>query len=378
MPRVSNAQKQRIDACERARANNSKNNSNVSFNDALIGTQLEMSESSDNTPENLFYHHESIEDTDLTPDLTPDFDMDQTPDNLETDSNDSKDSDFSPLSEKLMVIPDTFLALLMQFVVCSACQTKGKITPNVINASGFQNEIMFLCKCKHSFSMQTFPDTNINEVLIRNTVANAIPKQAFQRWLQVGNFGANVEGKEIGINLFTRQSRSIYEQQNQEIIEGAKRIHQSEIKQLREINKPIKVSTDMCYAKRGYHSPAGHAAFICNKKVIDAETVKRSNKKSESAYGDITDKSANQLEAYAITKMLKHLIPVVGSLIEQIDLDQDAALHKVIENLKWTAEDVDVINKWTGKKEISEDMIGKSVWNGKVPRICFDKVSKIV
>ena len=366
MPRVSKSKKSRIAALEKARAQNPKYQ-NQSLNDALICTSLEINDNSDseNTPEDLLAEIETNQksDSDVTPDLIPDF------------IDESKDPDFSPLPPKVMVIPDSFLALIMQFVACISCQRVGGIVPNVTKASEFQNEVTFTCRCKHSFTLQTFPDTNINEVFIRNAVANGIPKQPFQRFLQVGNFGANVDGKEVGINLFSRQSMNIYKQQNQVIIDGAEQIHKEEVTDLFRANQDVTISADGSYPKRGYHSPAGHVAFICNKKVIDAKTVKRSNQKSETAYGDIQPIPANKIEEYGITQMLKHLIPYIGPLITQIDLDQDATLHKVIENMKWSAEDVEVVNKWTGKKEITQDMVGQSVWQGKVPRICFDKVS---
>ena len=366
MGRISKAKEKRLENMAKARARNSNNNLDSTMNDSLIESQLEISNSaSDNTPENLPLDNESFE-----------FESDVTPDNLST-SDETKDPDYVSFTSKLMVIPDTFLALIMQFVVCAACQKQGQIVPNVTNADGFQNDITFICRCKHSFSLPTFPNTNINEVLIRNMITNGIPRQSFQRFLQIGNFGANVEGKECGINLASRQSMEIFKQQNQVIIDGADQIHKVEVDRIVQANQYVTISTDMCYAKRGYHSPVGHAALICNKTVIDSKTVKRASKKSETAYGDIQDTTASKLEAYAITKMFKHIIPVIGPLIEQIDLDQDARLQSVIENMKWEPEDLDEVNKWTGKKEVTIDMIGKSVWSGKVPRIHNDKVRRV-
>ena len=362
MPKISKAKKQRLESIAKARAQNPKhtnknNNSNV--------TQLDISNNSESdvTPEDLIVDDELLQVSD----------SDHTPEDL--DLSDSQDPDFLPLPPKLMIIPDSFLALLMQFVLCSSCKKQGQILPNVTRATEFQNEITFVCRCKHSFSLQTFPNNNINEVLIRNAVSNGIQKQPFQRFLQIGNFGANVDGKEVGINLFTRNSSEIYKRTNQQIIDGAEQMHKEEVEHLFRANQAVKISYDASYPKRGYHSPAAHGALICNKKVIDATTVKRASHTSETAYGDIVDKPANKLEQYAITKMLKHLIPHIGPLIVQIDLDQDASLQKVIETMKWTAEDVEIVNKWTGRKEITQDMIGKSVWGGKIPKIHYDKVS---
>ena len=363
----SKAKKQRLQSLEKARSKNSKH-FNRSTIDVMTESQLETSDDSiaDVTPDNLTEHNEQI-----------DTDTDITPEDLQSSSED-RDPDFTASPSKLMIIPDTFLAHLLQLVACPICLVQGKIVANVTNANGFANEINFLCRCKTNFSINTFPETNINEVLTRNIIANGITKQAFQRFLQIGNFGAIVDGKEKGINLFTRQSTAIFRQQNQAIIDGAKRIHKAEIDHLYRANRPLVLSTDMCYTKRGYHSPAGHAAIISNKTVIDAMTIKRSSNPSETAYGEITDKPANKIEEFAITKMLKHLVPVLGPLITQIDLDQDAVLHNVIKNLKWEKEDIEEVNKWTGRYEISNDMIGKSIWSGKVPKICFDKVSKIL
>ena len=367
---IAKARKQRLDAMAKARANNPRNNknnnSNISLNDALIGTQLEATDhsESDTNLENQIENYESFDE----------YDSDATPE-IVVASDDSQDPDYSSLPPKNMVLPDSFLGQVMKKVACIECGKPGGIVPCVTKASEFQNEVTFTCRCKHSFSLETFPDTNINEVLIRNAVANGLPKQPFQRFLQVGNFGANVDGKEVGINLFSRQSMNIYKQQNQVIIDGAEQIHKAEVEDLFRANQDITISADGSYPKRGYHSPAGHVAFICNKTVIDAKTVKRGDQKSETAYGDIQPIPANKIEEYGITQMLKHLIPYIGPLITQIDLDQDATLHKVIENMKWSAEDVEIVNKWTGRKEITQDMVGKSVWEGKVPRICFDKVS---
>ena len=364
MPKLSKAKKQRLESIAKARAQNPKH-TNLNKNNNSNVTQLEIGNNSESdvTPEDLIVDDELLQVSD----------SDHTPEDL--DLSDSQDPDFLPLPPKLMIIPDSFLALLMQFVLCSSFKKQGQILPNVTRATEFQNEITFVCRCKNSFSLQTFPNNNINEVLIRNAVSNGIQKQPFQRFLQIGNFGANVDGKEVGINLFTRNSSEIYKQTNQQIIDGAEQMHKEEVEHLFRANQAVTISYDASYPKRGYHSPAAHAALICDKKVIDATTVKRASHTSETAYGDIIDKPANKLEKYAMTKMLKQLIPHIGPLIVQIDLDQDASLQKVIETMKWTAEDVEIVNKWTGKKEITEDMIGESVWGGKIPKICIDKVS---
>ena len=387
MPNKSKARKQRLEAMAKARANNpnnnKNNNSNISLNDALIGTQLETTDhsESDTNLENQFENQEVFDeyDSDATPEIYEEYDSDVTPEiEPNVTPEDSKDPDFTPLPPKTMLVPSSFLAQVMKNVACIECAKPGGMIPSVTKASEFQNEVTFTCRCKHSFSLQTFPDTNINEVLIRNAISNGIPKMPFQRFLQVGNFGANVDGKEVGINLSSRQSMNIYKEQNQVIIDEAEQMHKDEVAHLFQANEEVTVGGDGSYPKRGFHSPVGHASLICNKTVIAAHTVKRSSQPSESAYGDIKDIQANKMEEYAITKMLKHLIPYIGPLIVQIDLDQDATVHKVIENLKWTAEDMELVNKYTGRKEITQDMVGQSVWQGKVPRICFDKVSAFI
>ena len=161
--RVSKARKQRLDSLAKARANNKNNNSNVSLNDALIGTQLETTDhsESDTNLEDQIDNHE----------LFDEYDSDSTPEILVT-SDDSRDPDYSALPPKVMLILDSYLARLMQNVACIECKMPGGIVPSVTKASEFQNEVTFTCRCKHSFSLSTFPETNINEVMIRNAVAN--------------------------------------------------------------------------------------------------------------------------------------------------------------------------------------------------------------
>ena len=330
------------------------------LNTAMLDTQSESSDKSgnDETPNN------SISATD--------FDSDET--NASTESENSADPDFLPEEDKLMVIPVKFVRKLVKMLCCPECKEQGGIDPSVINVCGFFNDINFLCKCKHSFSVANFDDESINDALVRNLIVNGIPKQPFQRWLQVANFGAIMNGQEYGINLYTKNSMNTFEKQNDQIIKGAEEIHKDEMSKLHQANKGVTISLDGTYPKRGHHSPAGHAAMICNGKVIDARTVKRSSKPSENAFGDIVDKPANKLEAYTIVKMLKDAIPVIGPLIEQIDVDQDATIQDVIINLKWEPEDVGKWNKFTGRQEITEDMVGQSVWGGQIPQIHPDKV----
>ena len=245
MPRISKARKQRLDAVAKARAKNpcnNNNNSNISLNDALIDTQLETTDHSESDT--------NLEDQICNHEPTDEYDSDATPEIL-VPSDDSQDPDYSALPSKNMVVPDSFLVQVMKNVACIECGKPGGIVPNVTKASEFQNEVTFTCRCKHSFSLQTFPDTNINEVLIRNAVANGIPKQPLQRFLQVGNFGANVDGKEVGINLFSKQSMNIYKQQNQVIIDGAEQIHKEEVKDLFRANQGVIISGDGSYPKRG-------------------------------------------------------------------------------------------------------------------------------
>ena len=335
---------------------------NESFlNTAMLDSQSESSDKSDND-----------ESTNHSNSAT-DFDSDETHVST-TESEDSADPDFLLNQDKLMVVPKSFIEKLMKMVSCSECNAKGAIDPSVTNICGFFNDINFLCRCKHSFSVSNFPDESINDALVRNLVVNGIPKQPFQRWLQVANFGAIMDGEEYGINLFTKNSMDTFKKQNDEIIKGAEDIHKDEVSKVQQANKGVTISLDGTYAKRGHHSPAGHAAMICNKKVIDARTVKRSSQPSENAFGDIVDKPANKLEAYLIIKMLKDVIPVIGPLIEQIDVDQDATIQDVIVNLKWEQEDVGKWNKFTGRQEITEDMVGQSVWGGQIPSIHPDKV----
>ena len=352
----------------KARSKNPKNNKSMEsidtdllLNTAMLDTQLESSNTSVNN------------ETSNNSKSATDFDSDET-NTSSSESEGYSDPDFQPNQEKLMAMPTSFIRKLMKMVCCPKCKQQGRIVPSVTNICGFYNDINFLCRCKHSFSLANFEDESINDALIRNLIVNGIPKQPFQRWLQVANFGAFVDGKEYGINLFTKNSMNTYKKQNDQIIKGAEDIHKDEVKKIRQENKGVVISLDGTYPKRGHHSPAGHAAMICKGKVIDARTVKRSSQPSANAYGDIVDKPANKLEAYAIVKMLKDVIPVIGPLIEQIDVDQDATIQDVIVNLKWEQEDVGKWNKFTGRQEITEDMVGQSVWGGKIPEIHPDKV----
>ena len=368
--------------CMKARAKSSKCNKSLnstdgdfSLNTAMIESQFETSEteSCDITPEDLLQETVSNQtDSDHTPDLEQ-----------SAESECGSDQDYFPSTDKSMLITFNFLLNLLKLVSCPSCQKQGGIVPSVTYLCGFFVDINFLCRCKYSFCLANFANTEINAVLVRNLVANGIPKQAFQRWLQVGNFGANVHGEERSINLFTVASTKTYKEQNDAIIEGAERMHKIEVNRLVQANKSVIISTDMCYAKRGYHSPAGHAAILCrdsengDAKVIDARTIKRSSKPSTNAYGEIVDLPANKMEQHAVKLMIKDLIPVIGPMIKQIDVDQDAAIQTVIKELKWEAEDVHRVNKFTGLPVCSSEMVGKSVWDGQIPKIHFDKVKKI-
>ena len=357
---ISKAKRQRQEALIKANAANPNHSkSENSFNETLMDTQLEISggSQSDQTPEDL------IEDNEHT---------DTTPDDLET-SNTSSDSEFTPPADKLMIIPFAFILSLLNMVSCPLCKLQGGFDASVTNMNGFLNDINFLCRCKHSFSLSNFPDCDINAVIIRSVITNGISKQQFQRVLQIGNFGANVEGEERAVNLSSKAMMTVYKQQNDEIIEGADRIQKETMANLQRANKPITISTDMTYTKRGYHSPAGHAALICNGQVIDSRTAKR-GKKTTNAYGDIVDMPANKLETYVIKNMIKDAILYLGPMIEQIDIDQDATLQTVIENMKWEEADTKRVNKWTGRIHVTKDMIGNSVWDGKIPAINADKV----
>ena len=337
----------------------------MSLNTAMIETQLAAD--LDTTPDNLPQQK--------TPNET---DTDETDDNLPSAESDSwSDQDFLPSTDNSMVIPYKFLLNLMKLVSCPGCQKQGGLVPSVTYLCGFFLEISFVCRCKYSFCWANFPDTDINAVLIRNLVANGISKQSFQRWLQIGNFGANVDGESRSINLFTVASSKTYKEQNNVIIQGAEAMQKAEIDYLYRANQKFVVSTDMCYAKRGYHSPAGHAALISNGKVIDARTIKRKSKPSDNAFGEIVDLPANKIEQHAVEIMIKDIIPVLGPLIKQIDVDQDATIQKVLKEMKWEAEDVQRVNKWTGRHEVTQDMVGKSVWDGEIPDIHFDKVKTL-
>ena len=337
----------------------------LSLDTVILDTQPDSSQNSasDDTPDDLAQQNA--------------IDSDETPDELDSSdhSDGFTDPDFMPKEDKLLIIPFSFIQKLMKLVCCPSCKGQGSIDASVTSMCGFFNDISFVCRCKQNFSLANFDDTNITDVLVRNLITNGIPKQPFQRWLQVGNFGAIVNGQECSTNLFTRNSMASYKEQNNVIIQGAEDMHKLEVERLFRANQNLIVSTDMCYAKRGYHSKAGHAALISGGKVIDARTIKRASEKSENAFGDIVDKQANKIEAYAVVKMFKDVIPVIGPLITRIDVDQDASLQDVIVNMKWEAEDLTIINKFTGRKEITEDMIGKSVWGSKIPEIYPDKVS---
>ena len=82
--------------------------------------------------------------------------------------------------------------------------------------------------------------------------------------MQIGNFGANVHGEERAVNLSSQAMMTVYKNQNEAIIEGANEIQKQAMENLHRANQPIIISTDMTYTKRGYHSPSGHAALICD------------------------------------------------------------------------------------------------------------------
>ena len=366
---ISKAKQQRRAALVKANATNPNHSkSENSFNQNLIDSQLEISgtSQSDHTPEDLIADNEP---TDTTPD-------DLEVSNTSSETEPSSDPEFTPPADKLMIIPFSFIRSLLNMVSCPLCKLQGGFDASVTNMNGFLNDMNFICRCKHSFSLSNFPECDINAVLIRSVITNGISKQQFQRVLQIGNFGANVEGVERAVNLSSKAMMTVYKQQNDEIIEGADRIQKSAMADLYRANKAVTISTDMTYTKRGYHSPAGHAALICNGKVIDSRTAKRGKKKSN-AYGDIVDLPANKLETYVIKNMIKDAILYLGPLIEQIDIDQDATLQTVIENMKWEEADTKRVNKWTGRVEVTTDMIGKCVWDGKIPAINADKVRNV-
>lgn len=348
----------------------SDSDTDIDLNTARIESQLETSEITDfdATPDELLSQATSN---------APEFD--DTPENLSTsaESENLSDEDYLPSTDKSMIITYQFLVNLMRLVSCPDCQKQGGLVPSVTHLRGFYLEINFVCRCKYSFCLANFPDTDINAVLIRNLISNGISKQGFQRWLQVANFGADIDGKAQIVNLFTVASAKTYKQQNSVIIEEAETLQKMEVERLHQANEPIIISTDMCYAKRGYHSPAGHAALICNKKVIDARTVKRSSNPSENAFGTIVDLPANKIEQYAVEIMIKDIIPVLGPMIKQIDVDQDASIQKVLKEMKWEPKDVQRINKWNGQPACTDDMVGKSVWSGETPEIHFDKVKNM-
>ena len=353
--RISKATKnRRTNLLKANKTNPNHSKSEISFNDALTATQLEISSSSnsDHTPEDLTRHEDVI-------------DSDVTPENLDS-SNETYDADFDAPEDKLMIIPFSFIQNLLKMLSCPMCKLQGRYHASVTYMNGFVNDINFLCRCKQSFSLKNFPDCDFNAVLVRSLITNGISKQQFQRVLQIGNFGANVEGEERAVNLSSSAMKSVYKQQNDHIIEGAEARQKAEMENLHRANKMLTFSTDMCYAKRGYHSRAGHAALICNGVVIDARTAKRGNNRSSTAYGDIVDLPANKLEQYVIKNMLKDAVIFLGPLIEQIDIDQDAALQTVIIDMKWEEADTRRINKWTGQIEVTEDMIGQSVGPEKV------------
>ena len=355
-------------ALAKARARNPKNQGQSSHNDALFGSQLEISASfdSDVTPEDL---SQINPDSDTTPE-----DLSQPAESISDPASDSSSStEFSAPADRLLIIPFSFILSLLKMISCPMCKEQGRFSASVTYMNGFLNDINFLCRCKHNFSLMNFPDFDINAVLIRNLITNGISKQQFQRVLQVGNFGANVEGVDRSVNLSTKSMMTVYNVQNDEIIQGAHRIQKAAMDDLHRANTGITISTDMTYTKRGYHSPAGHAALICNGQVIDSRTAKR-GKKTDKSYGDIVDMPANKLESYVIKNMIKDAILYLGPLIQQIDIDQDATLQTVIENMKWEEADTKRPSKWTGQIEVTADMIGKSVWNGKMPKINADKV----
>ena len=121
------------------------------------------------------------------------------------------------------------------------CKEQGRFSASVTYMNGFLNDINFLCRCKHNFSLMNFPDFDINAVLIRNLITNGISKQQFQRVLQVGNFGANVEGVDRSVNLSTKSMMTVYKEQNDEIIQGAHRIQKAAMEDLHRANKAITI-----------------------------------------------------------------------------------------------------------------------------------------
>ena len=79
---------------------------------------------------------------------------------------------------------------------------------------GFYNEFNFTCKynCQFNFDLGNLQNgKRANAVMVRNMIANGIPKERFQRWLQVGNFGAVVNNQEKSINLVIYVGYVIYD-----------------------------------------------------------------------------------------------------------------------------------------------------------------------
>jgi len=357
----NNKKRKRLNILKAIKNNPNHSKTRKTVNEPLIDTQLEISGSSqsDHTPDDLLQDNVPL---DSESDLTPD------------DLSSSSDPDFIAPADKLLIIPFSFILSLLKMVCCPACKVQGGFDASVTYMNGFLNDINFLCRCKNSFSLKNFPDNDINSVLIRSLITNGISKQQFQRVLQIGNFGANVHGEERAVNLSSQAMMTVYKNQNEAIIEGANEIQKQAMENLHRANQPIIISTDMTYTKRGYHSPSGHAALICDGEVVDARTAKRGTTKSRDAYGDIVDMPANKLECYVIKNMVKDALLYLGPLIERIDIDQDATLQTVIENMKWEEADTRRVNKWTGRIEVTPDMIGKSVWDGQPPAIYADKV----
>ena len=127
---------------------------NISLNTAMLDSQSETSDHSDVTPDNL--NSESATDSDVT--------------NAASSENENSDPNFQPQQDKLMVAPFSFIQKLMKMVCCPVCQKQGVIDPSVTNICGFFNDINFLCRCKHSFSVSNFADESINDALVRNLV----------------------------------------------------------------------------------------------------------------------------------------------------------------------------------------------------------------
>ena len=127
---------------------------NVSFNTAMLDSPSDTSENSDITPDHL--NSEPATDSDAT--------------NATSSENEYFDPNFQPLQDKLMVAPFSFIQKLMKMVCCPICQKQGVIVPSVTNICGFFNDINFLCRCKHSFSVSNFADESINDALVRNLV----------------------------------------------------------------------------------------------------------------------------------------------------------------------------------------------------------------